>query len=134
MPRIGFKTTMTAGGTTLADTVMVSIPDRQFGEAETTPLNQTTPDRKFIATLRDNGECDVEIMYSAANYTAMAALHGVDNKDFVCVSPDPDGAGTETAQTFTMNGFLKTLGGPKLEKDSVVKFTCKVRVNTVTVS
>jgi hypothetical protein len=134
MPRIGFKTTMTAGGTALTDAVMVSIPDRVYGEAEITPLNQATPDRKFIATLVDNGECDVEIMYSPTNYTTMAALHGVNDKSFVCVSPDPDAAGSETAQTFTMAGFVKTLGGPKMEKDSVVKFTCKIRVNTVTVS
>lgn len=134
MMRIGFKATLTADGNAIAETVMVTLPDRTFGEAEITPLNQATFDRQFLSTLRDNGQCQVEIFYTPANYSAMLGLHGVNNKNYVFTTPDPDAAGPGTAQTLTMRGFLSVLGGPKAEKDQPMKFTITIRVNEVTVT
>ncbi len=131
---IGFKATCTVDAAAFVKTVMLQIPSREFGEAEFTALDQATKDRVFVSTLRDNGTAVMELYYTAENLTRALALHGVNDKEYIFKSPDPDGAGAALGKTITCKGFLKKIGEIKFEKDQPVKFNVEIRVNEVTVT
>lgn len=114
----------------------VSLPDREFGEYETTLLRQLdadsklSKDRTFAPTLRDNGSVPVEGMFTKAEYTRLVGLQGVKGKEFILTSPDADGnTSTLTPLKATFKGFVKKVGGVKFEKDKEVMCTFEIRVS-----
>ena len=131
---IGFKSKLTVDGTAFPNAVMIQIPAREFGEVEVTKLDQATIDRVFMATLRDNGNCTCEVFFNDADYARCLALHGKNDKDFVCTTPDPDGLAAGLGKVFTMTGFLKKIGEIKAEKDQPMKFTIEIRVNKIVIT
>lgn len=110
------------------------IPKREFGEYETTLLNQLvsaahSKDRTFNPTLRDNGLVQVEGFFTKAEYIRMVALHGVKGKTFVLTSPDADGAAAIVAMVCTFDGWVKELGEVKFEFDKPVMASFGIRVS-----
>ncbi len=131
---IGFNAICSVDGAVFVKTVMLQVPSREYGEAEFTSLDQTTKDRYFVATLRDNGTATLNLYFTAENYARALALHGVNDKSFIFTSPDPDGVGPALSKVITCKGFLKKIGEVKFEKDKPVEFTCEIRVNEVAVA
>ena len=131
---IGFNAICSVDAAPFVKTVMLQIPSREYGEAEFTSLDQTTKDRVFVSTLRDNGTATINLFWTAENYVRALALHGVNDKNFTFTSPDPDGAGTAVPKVIACKGFLKKIGEVKFEKDKPVEFAIEIRVNEVTVT
>lgn len=131
---IGFKAKCKIGSTYFAKTVMLQIPSREFGEAEFTALDQADKERVFKSTLRDNGTAVMELYFTAENYAAALAQHGVNDVSYIFESPDPDAAGAGLGKSFTCVGFLKKIGEIKFEKDQPVKFNVEIRVSSITVA
>ena len=131
---IGFNAICSVDTLPFVKTVMLQIPSREYGEAEFTSLDQATKDRVFVSTLRDNGTATLNLFFTAENYARALALHGVNDKNFVFTSPDPDGVGTAVSKVITCKGFLKKIGEVKFEKDKPTEFAVEIRVNEVTVA
>lgn len=100
---------------------MVSIPAGDVAAIDATHMGLTTPYKVKTAGLIDPGKMTFESIYSKASYNQLIALLGKGGYGTPSIpatapfvqwrvsSPDEDGSGAGTAQTFTFAGFLDKL-------------------------
>jgi hypothetical protein len=124
---------------TIDECTMITLPAFETTSIETSHLNLITPDRTYTPGLTDNGTLSFECNYSKATYNTLHSIKGKlkvtsqipptgNNINWRITSPDEDGAGAGTAQTFTFNGFLTKLE-TAFETEAVVKIKGEVKVN-----
>lgn len=117
------------------ETVTVMFPSITVGKAEATPLTPATSGdyfRKYLPTLRDGGEIEVEYNYTEADYKRLIALlpaPGATDKDFVVTDPQ-----SSSPATATITGFISEIGSVPFVRDDVVKSTFKVHANKIVVA
>jgi hypothetical protein len=129
----------TASYTEISETTLISLPAFETATVETSYLGMSTPDRTYTPGLTDNGTLSFECNYSKATFNTLAGVKGKlkittqipptgNNINWRITSPDEDGAGAGTAQTFTFNGILTKLE-TSFETEAVVKIKGEVKIS-----
>jgi hypothetical protein len=139
MPSIGYTaalSVLTSGATyTAIDGVaMISIPSAEYSEVEYTHLGSTNSHKEFMPGLADGGSLEFEANWTKAGFNTLDAIKGLLANGATTISwkvttPDEDGAGAGTAQTFVFGGFLKKLEVLPTEPDALMKMKGTVKVN-----
>lgn len=123
----------------ISDTTMISIPAQEVSTVETSWLGMSDTNRTYTPGLTDPGVMSFECNYTKTGYSALNAVRGklkvttaipptgnAINWKITC--PDEDGAGVNTAQSFTFNGILTKLE-VSIETEGLMKIKGEVKVS-----
>jgi uncharacterized protein (UPF0303 family) len=118
-----FKIGTAAAGTAIGEILSVTPPELTVDTVENTTHNQADIYRKWIATLADYGELEVQAHMLAASITALNAKIGLDEQDYSIVF----GAfGTDITMDF--KGTLTSLKVDEAPIDNKLTVTFKIKL------
>jgi hypothetical protein len=111
----------------VAETVTIQIPAVEVTSVEDTHLGVTDRFRTYVPGLRDSGTISVEANYNKATITALDGLTGT-LRTWRITAPDEDGAGPDTAPTFTFQGFISKRDATEMKPDEIAKIKFEIKV------
>ncbi len=124
--KLGKGTTLSIGGTTIAEVTSISGPSLSADSIDVTTMDTTTRYREFIQGLLDGGEVSFDLMFypgdagQAAMYTAFGA--GTDST-YIITFPTAVGA------TWTFDGF-PTACGNEIPMDEAITQSWTIKLST----
>jgi hypothetical protein len=88
----------------LSEPLVVSVPTDSVNKVKATHLKSPGRTNEYVPGMFDPGEASYEANWTKEDFAALFALKGV-VKYFKIVSPDRDGTGPITRQSYTFPGY-----------------------------
>lgn len=127
--KLEYTTAPTPGSyTAISEAVTIQLPGAEVTSVEDTHLSVTNKIRTFTPGLRDNGSISCTTNYSKATMAAVEALVGL-VKTWKITAPDEDGAGAETAPTFTFVGFITKREPVEAKADEKMEMSFDIKIS-----
>lgn len=117
----------------------IRAPQPKFGTEDVTTLDSAGGIRRFIKTLQDPGEMDVQVLWESADPGQVAVLaafgtlsNSASGADFpfkLALPVDLAGGQTTTGDTFAFNGMVTEYTGPEVQVDKTITWSFKVKLD-----